>query len=182
MWCFGIPVTVERVIRRRGNAVDMDECYWHKWIISCSISKSRATQNYAHDYLWDLKKRTRIYNKRKNKTRNSLIMEFSVFVYLWQKGELLFAIKRARENGNKKRMDFFIYVMMMIMIVYARPEIKEQEGDICGPAFLSLFPLFFFSLRNRREAGNQFCRKCSHLFVRCDRKPCVFCYPLCVGR
>jgi len=71
-------------------------------------------------------------------------MEFSVFVYLWQKGELLFAIKRARENGNKKRMDFFIYVMMMIMIVYARPEIKEQEGDICGPAFLSLFPLFFF--------------------------------------
>jgi hypothetical protein len=47
---------------------------------------------------------------------------------------------------------FFLYIiiimMMMIMIVcvYARTEIKRQEGDICGPTFF-----FSFShLENRR--------------------------------
>ena len=63
--------------------------------------------------------------------------------------ELLFAIEE-EENEIKSGWPFFFFffniiiMMMMIMIVcvYARTEIKRQEGDICGPTFF----FFFFPL------------------------------------
>lgn len=71
----------------------------------------------------------------------------------------MFATQRARENGNKKRMDFFfslfICVMMMIMIVCVCMlglKSKNRKGIYAARLFFPCFPLFFpFEIGERQE-------------------------------